>query len=115
MQRSWSFRVSQFRGSHPLSSAATLLGGPGQSAACEPFGQTARSVPMPILTCRMKSRSRTFNAWSLSESKFTGDTEQGADLILQLIRLRVQIPGDCGSARQTPQPAAWISAGNEHQ
>jgi hypothetical protein len=25
----------------PLSSGATLLQGPGQSAACEPFGQTA--------------------------------------------------------------------------
>ena len=49
MQRSWSFQSKSIPRLAPLTSAVTLLRGPGQSADRDPFGQTAlkRSVIHP--------------------------------------------------------------------
>jgi hypothetical protein len=81
MQRSWSFQskpVPHLAPSERRRDAATKPGAVSSPRAVRLDSPEARRCR----SCCIESRSRTLTAWSLSESKFTGDAEWGAGLIL---------------------------------
>ena len=59
--------------------------------------------PMPILTCCMELRSRTVTAWSLSESKLTGDITHPPIVGSQTF---AQAQQAVAGRRRTPEPAS---------